>query len=110
MSDVYRSQDHNPHSFLVKEGDQEFVVEQNIEGYLIEAERSRTQQWDNRHSLRKSHWRPFCNLPDIVAIDILKRYNLNVHDPEFANIPGNGAKLKDIIRKDYAYLLLSHGV
>ena len=107
---IYKSQEGNPSSFLVKEREDHFQVEQDLTPYLEAAQQSRQQQWDNRLTLRKSHWRPFATIPDIVAIDILTKYKLDIHDPAFSHDPTNGPKLRQIIRTEYPHLLLSHGV
>jgi hypothetical protein len=106
----FLSIDDDPNSFRVRTNETHFKLDQDITPFLKYAEESRQQQWENRHTLHKSHWRPAFTLPDIVAIDILTKYGLDVHHPNFNSNPINGKKLLSIIKSDYPHLLLSHKV
>ena len=102
----FKSQDDNPHSFVVKTNETHYELEQNIAPYKEYAAKSRQAQWDTRMS-KKSHWRPFATIPDIVAIDILTKYGLNIHAPEFGHDVSGKKKLVEIIKADYPELLLT---
>jgi len=106
----WKSIDEDPGSFTVATDAKNFRLNQDITPYLQHAAESREKQWDNRHNLHKSHWRPAFTLPDIVAIDILTKYKLDVHAPNFNSNPANGKRLLAIVKSDYPYLLMSHKV
>jgi hypothetical protein len=106
----FRSIDDDPGSFRVRTDATHFKLDQDITPYLKHAAESREKQWEYRHSLHKSHWRPAFTLPDIVAIDILTKYGLDVHHPAFNSNPANGKRLLAIIKSDYPNLLMSHKV
>ena len=59
------------------------------------------------HSSKHTHLRKFATIPDIVAIEILTKYGLDVHDPLFMSDTDKLAKLKQIILQDYKYLVVS---
>ena len=59
------------------------------------------------HTDKHTHMRKFATIPDIVAIDILQKYGLDIHDPEFMHDTDKLAKLKQIIIQDYKYLVVS---
>jgi len=102
----FQSIEHDKDSFkiLLQGEGQATRLEQDISAFKEAAAASRQQAWDDRHS-RKGHWRPYCTIPDIVAIDILNRFGLNVHAPEFSHDPNNGRRLKQIISSEYPELL-----
>jgi len=50
-------------------------------------------------------YRKFATIPDIVAIEIMEKYRINIHDPDVMNDPKEMEKFKNIIRRDYKYLL-----
>jgi hypothetical protein len=104
------SQDENPHSFVVNLDKETWRLDQNVTPYLEAAAASREQQWENRHTLRKTHWRPFATIPDIVAIDIMTRYGINIHAPTFGHDKAEIARFHGIIKSEFPHLLLSHGV
>ncbi len=101
----FKSQEDNPYSFLVKTDEQNFQLEQDVRFYKEYAEQSR-QRDEVASSKRK--YRSFCIIPDIVAIDILTKYHLNIHDPNFMNDPAAVKRLKNIIMSDYPALLTSN--
>ena len=88
----------------VKSNGERYMVEQDVQPYLDAAKRSRDIVSQTGGS--KSH-RPFAIIPDIVAIDILNNYGLNLHASEFMTNPEDVAKLKRIIKSEYPYLLTS---
>jgi hypothetical protein len=106
----FRSIDEVEGSFHVRTNQKNFQLEQDITPFLEQAAKSRELQWENRHSLHKSHWRPAFTIPDIVAVDLLTKYKLDIHHPEFNKNPTNGKKLLQVIKADYPHLLLSHKV
>ena len=80
----------------------EFRASQDITAYLDYAADSRAAA-KNLFQNQKTNYRSFAIIPDIVAVDIMTRFKVDVHDPE------NGAhemqKIRKIIIESYPHLL-----
>lgn len=101
----FRSQDNNPNSFIVKTDETNFELEQNVQAYKDYAAQQR--ELDSiSHNGR--NYRSFAIIPDVVAIDILTKYNIDVHSPEFMSDPAQLRRLKQIIDSDYPLLKTSN--
>jgi hypothetical protein len=101
----FKSQDNNPYSFKVKLEDKNFQLEQNVQAYRDYAAQQR--ELDSiSHSGRQ--YRSFAIIPDIVAIDILTKYGIDIHDPSFMQDPALVRKFKQIIDSDYPLLKTSN--
>ena len=50
-------------------------------------------------------YKKFATIPDIVAIEVLHKYGIDVHDPTFMHDQDKKAKFMTIIRTDYPHLL-----
>ena len=59
------------------------------------------------HSNRHTHVKKFATVPDIVAMEILQKYGLDLHAPEFMHDKDAMKKLKAIIVMDYPHLVVS---
>jgi hypothetical protein len=90
--------------FKVKEQDDTFRLEQDISGYKEYAEQQRSI---DAHAGRTRQYRSFAILPDIVCVDILMKYGLDVHAPDFMNHPSNLTRLRRIIDSEYPLLKTS---
>jgi len=101
----FLSQDNNLDSFKVKTDEKNFKLEQNVEAYRDYAALSREK--DESASTTRQY-RSYAILPDIVCIDILTKYGLDVHAPEFMDNPANLRRLKQIIDSDYTLLKTSN--
>ena len=101
----FKSQDNNASSFVVNTNEADFRLEQNIEAYKDYAEHSR-QQDEISHNGRS--YRSFAIIPDIVAIDILTKYGLDIHADDFMSDPAKLRKLKQIIMTDFPLLQTSN--
>ena len=101
----FRSQQDNAHSFYVKTDDKNYQLEQDIGAYKDYAALQR-QQDSFAHSGRQ--YRSFAIIPDIVAIDILNKYGLDIHSSDFMSDPAQLRKLKQIIESDYPLLKTSN--
>ena len=101
----YKSQEGNVNSFLVKDTKEEFKLEQNIEAYKDYAKLQRDL---DEVAYNGRQYRSFAIIPDIVAIDILTKYGLDIHAQDFMNHPANLRKLKQIIMSDYPLLQTSN--
>jgi len=50
-------------------------------------------------------YKKFATIPDIVAIDILNKYGIDIHDPNTMQDREKMTKFKNIIKAEYKYLL-----
>lgn len=98
----YKSQEYNPHSFKVKESETDFLLEQDVQAYKDFATESR--QIAEQYGQGKQY-RSFAIIPDIVAIDILTKYQIDIHSNEFMSNPALIRRVKEIIKTDYPALL-----
>ena len=98
----YKSQEFNPYSFTVKESKDDFRLEQDVQAYKDFAAESRqiTEQFG-----AGKQYRSFAIIPDIVAIDILTKYQIDIHSADFMNNPALIRRVKEIIKSDYPALL-----
>lgn len=102
----YKSIEDVSNSFVVKEKQDDFLLEQNVTAYKDYAERSRVA--DEGFTRNGRHYRSFAIIPDIVSIDILTKYGLDIHAPDFMSNPASMRKLRQIIDSDYALLKTSN--
>ena len=58
------------------------------------------------HNTKHSHVRKFATIPDIVAIEILENWGLDIHSPTFMHDVDALKKLKMILIKDYPHLVV----
>ena len=59
------------------------------------------------HSTRHTHMKKFATIPDIVAMEILEKFGLDLHSPEFMHDKDAMKKLKAIMVMDYPHLIVS---
>jgi len=80
-------------------------VTQDIAPHLAWAKQLREgNRTHNRYTKKKdSGFKPYCNVPDSVSLDIMTKYNLNLHDPNIQ--PEDLKKIKRIIKTDYPHLM-----
>lgn len=83
-----------------------FQVVQDVTSYLDYAAQQR--ELDAHHRTPGTHYRSSFIMPDIVAIDILTRYGIDVHSPNFMHDPTAFRKVKEIVRTEYPKLLTSN--
>tara|TARA_R110000822_G_scaffold4672_1_gene20158 strand:- start:3085 stop:3417 length:333 start_codon:yes stop_codon:yes gene_type:complete len=81
-------------------GDSTWVVEQDEKPFLEKAKQER----DNGQR-KDIGYKKFATIPDIVAIDILSKYGIDIHKPETMQDKTLMTKFKNIIKSEYAYLL-----
>jgi len=79
-------------------------VSQDISGVIEQVALDRDYQ--DRHGKSKKY-RKIATIPDIVAIEILTKYGLDLHAPDFMHHPINGRKLRQILKSEYPKLLLN---
>lgn len=49
----------------------------------------------------------FATIPDIVAIEVWEKYGINIHDPNIMGDKVEMNKFKQIIMRDYPYLVVN---
>ena len=59
------------------------------------------------HSTHHTHVKKFATIPDIVSMEILQKYGIDLHAPEFMHDKDAMKKLKAIIVMDYPHLVVS---
>jgi hypothetical protein len=79
-----------------------FQFEQDIQGYLDYAHKTRVAN----QGVAGVNMRSFCIVPDIVAVDILTKYGLDIHDPEMDQ--QGFTKFKEIVKREYPRLLTNN--
>ena len=92
-------------SMNIENNGERFRVSQDVSAYNRYAEQQRKIN-DETGGSRK--YRSFAIIPDIVSIDILNKYGINIHDPEFMSNPADVNKLKRIIKTEYPELLTAN--
>ena len=100
---TFKSQDDNRHSFDVSLRDREYQLSQDIQAYKDHAARSR--EVDQYKTGARTTYRPFCIIPDIVAIDINTKYHIDIHAPEFMHDAEQKRRFAHIVRTEYPELL-----
>lgn len=102
----FKSQDDNPHSFTVATNATDFSLTQDVQAYKDYAEKSRERD-QHLAGARSTNYRPFCIIPDIVAIDLKMKYGIDIHGPEFLKNPAIKLKFANIMRTEFPELLTS---
>ena len=102
----FKSQDDNKHSFTVATDATQFQLNQDVQAYKDHAALSREKDKYLEGS-RKATYRPFCIIPDIVAIDIRTRYGIDIHAPEFMHDQSQKFRFAHIMRTEFPELLTS---
>ena len=103
---AFKSQGNNKHSFNVTTDQSRFTLDQDIIAYRQYAKDSR-DLYENK-SEAGNKYRSFAIIPDIVAIDILTKYRIDIHAADFMGDQQKVNKLKQIIISEYPDLL-THG-
>lgn len=101
----FQSQQDNANSFYVKTDERNYQLEQDIQAYKDYAAQQRQQDTISNNGRQ---YRSFAIIPDIVAIDILNKYGMDIHSPEFMSDPAQLRKLKQIVESDYPLLKTSN--
>ena len=101
----FLSQDNNKNSFKVSTDSKDFRLEQDVQAYKDYAAQQREL---DSFAANGRTYRSFAIIPDIVAIDILTKYGLDIHSDTFMQEPTNVRRLKQIIETDYPLLKTSN--
>lgn len=92
--------------FKTAEQGSEFRVEQDIQHYKDYAAGSRERD-KYLTGARSTNYRPFCIIPDVVAIDLKVKYGIDVHASEFMSDPAQKLRFAHIMRTEFPELLTS---
>ena len=84
----------------------EWRVTQDLNPFLKQVKRERDSFNDNPLA-KKSHYRKFATIPDVIAIEIMENHGLDIHHPEFMKTPEEVQKLKRVIMAEYPDLIVS---
>ena len=81
-------------------GESQWQIYQDEKPFLEQAKREREQTKRNDSAYRK-----FATIPDIVAIEVLQKYGIDIHSPETMKDTAMMNKFRYIIKTEYPYLL-----
>jgi len=81
-------------------GESVWTVQQDEKPFIEQAKRDRDAGQNS-----KSGYKKFATIPDIVAIDILNKYGIDIHDPNTMQDQTKMTRFKNIIKSEYKYLL-----
>ena len=64
---------------------------------------------DREQTLRETHMghRKFATIPDIVALEVMQKYAINIHDPEQSRCHWTMKRFKEIVMRDYPHLVVN---
>jgi hypothetical protein len=74
---------------------------QDIEPHLKWAAEQR--EFSRKYKRKDTGFKPFCNVPDTVALDIMTKYHINIHDKDIQ--PEEMKKFKRIMKTEYSHLM-----
>lgn len=92
--------------FVTAERDNQFRLEQDVEQYTSYAEKMREKD-KYLTGARSTGFRPFCIIPDIVAIELKTKYGIDIHAPEFMSDEATKKRFAYIVRTEFPMLLTS---
>ncbi|MCH9733914.1 MAG: hypothetical protein K0U78_05090 [Actinomycetia bacterium] len=77
-----------------------YEVKQEMDPFLAQA------KFDRDHaSMQNGHTKKFATIPDLVSIEILNKYGINLHDPATLGDRDKMKKFKYIIQTEYKHLM-----
>lgn len=79
-----------------------FEVTQDATPFIEQAKRDREASL--KHG-RDVGYKKACTIPDIVAVDLLYKYGIDVHDPNFMHDPAQVRRVIGIIKSEYPLLM-----
>ena len=91
--------------FEVNRGEEiQWKIQQDEKPYLEEVKRDKELLNSGRAA---SGYRKMATIPDIVAIEMLQKHRLDIHDPSFMHEPANMKRLRYILQTEYPHLIVS---
>jgi len=83
----------------------QWEAKQDISDFKDHAKLEREKQ--DYYGIRKDGYRKLATIPDIVALEILQKHKLDLHDPTFMRDPNNLKRLKTILMTEYRDLVVN---
>lgn len=83
--------------------DGKFQVDQDVSGFIEQAKLDRDIA--NEFTNPNKTYRKFATIPDVVALDIKLRYDIDLHDPETLKNPHTMKRFRAIVQRDFPKLL-----
>jgi len=80
----------------------DFKFSQDASSFIEQAKRDREAYRDPRKDIS---YKKACTIPDIVAIEILNKYNINIHDPDFMHDRAAVQRVIRIMKQEYPALM-----
>ena len=59
------------------------------------------------HSSMHTHMKKFATIPDIVAMELLTKHGLDIHDPTFMHDVDKKKKLRQLLISEFPHLVVS---
>ena len=84
--------------------DSRWELRQDETPFIDQAKRDREAGSKKTHNGHKK----FATIPDIVAIEIMERHGINIHDHNIMHDREKMQRFKNIIMKDYKYLVVNN--
>lgn len=88
------------HDYTVGVKGDSFSITQDISGHLDWA---KTQRERSKSKRVDSGFKPYCNVPDSIALDVMTKHRINIHDADIQ--PEEMKKFKRIIKTEYPHLM-----
>jgi len=82
------------------DGESRWQIYQDERPFLEQAKLDRESE-----KKRDTGYKKFATVPDIVAIEIKEKHDIDIHSPDFMHDTDKLAKFMTIIRQDYPFLL-----
>ena len=82
------------------------AVTQDVNPHLEWAKHMREVTQSSFRKKADTGFKPFCTIPDSVALDIMTKYHINIHDADCTK--DDLKKVKSIIKRDYPQLMYFH--
>lgn len=84
-------------------GESSWTIYQDEKPFLEEAKRNREEGTRQTHMNHKK----FATIPDIVAIEVMEKHGIDIHDPATIGDPALMRRFKHIIEWEYPYLVVN---
>ena len=81
----------------------QFQVHQDATPFIEAAKRDR--EIAGRSVKKDVGYKKACTIPDIVAVELMYKYNIDIHSPDFMHDPASVRKVISIIKSEYPYLM-----
>lgn len=91
------------HNMTFKADDSGYLVGQDVSEILAQAAMER--KFAAEVSNPNKRYRKFGTIPDVICLEIKNKFNIDIHAPESSEDPNIMKKFKDIIKREYPYLL-----